>query len=382
MSALTIAGVELRRFLRDRSNIFFVFIFPLLLVVLIGSQFGGDGPQGRVVVAGEAGELRSALVEVLEGDGVAVTLAEPDAARELLARGRSDAGVFVPAGAALGEPVTVEVVTGPQAGSQVALERVRTAVRAVGVSDAQLAALTGAGVAEVDARAALEDAAGRVSPPTLSVVDVDAVAQELSGLGQFDLGASSQLLLFVFLISVAGSATLIQARRYGVVRRTLAAPVTTGGVVRGQALGRFAIAGVQGLYIMAGTALVFGVDWGTVWLSVLVLALFAAVAAAAAMVIGSVMDNDAAASGVGVGSGLILGALGGAMTPLEFFPDALRTAAHITPHAWGYDAFAKIQRHDATLSDIALELGVLAAMAVVLLLIGSWALRRSLARAM
>ncbi|WP_341358216.1 ABC transporter permease [Georgenia sp. M64] len=158
--------------------------------------------------------------------------------------------------------------------------------------------------------------------------------------------------------------------------------MTTGGVVRGQALGRFAIAGVQGLYIMAGTALVFGVDWGTVWLSVVVLALFAAVAAAAAMVIGSVMDNDAAASGVGVGSGLILGALGGAMTPLEFFPDALRTAAHITPHAWGYDAFAKIQRHDATFSDIALELGVLAAMAVVLLLVGSWALRRSLARAM
>jgi ABC-2 type transport system permease protein len=70
------------------------------------------------------------------------------------------------------------------------------------------------------------------------------------------------------------------------------------------------------------------------------------------------------------------------MTPLEFFPDALRTAAHITPHAWGYDAFAKIQRHDATFSDIALELGVLAAMAVVLLLVGSWALRRSLARAM
>ena len=32
-TALAIAGVELRRFLRDRSNIFFVFIFPLLLVL-------------------------------------------------------------------------------------------------------------------------------------------------------------------------------------------------------------------------------------------------------------------------------------------------------------------------------------------------------------
>jgi ABC-2 type transport system permease protein len=31
-SGARVAGVELRRFLRDRSNIFFVFVFPLLLV--------------------------------------------------------------------------------------------------------------------------------------------------------------------------------------------------------------------------------------------------------------------------------------------------------------------------------------------------------------
>src|SRR5660398_238413 len=45
----------------------------------------------------------------------------------------------------------------------------------------------------------------------------------------------------------------------------------------------------------------------------------------------------------------------------------MRTIAHITPHAWAYDAFAKIQRHDAGLVDILPQLGVLAAMAAVLL---------------
>ena len=40
MTPLVIAGLELRRFLRDRSNIFFVFLMPLLLVLLIGAQFG------------------------------------------------------------------------------------------------------------------------------------------------------------------------------------------------------------------------------------------------------------------------------------------------------------------------------------------------------
>ena len=92
-------------------------------------------------------------------------------------------------------------------------------------------------------------------------------------------------------------------------------------------------------------------------------------------------DNAAAASGVGVGLGLVLAALGEAMYPLEFFPDTLRTVAHVTPHAWASEALAEIQRHNGTLVDILPQLGVLLAFAVVLLVLGSWALRRSLARA-
>ena len=56
--------------------------------------------------------------------------------------------------------------------------------------------------------------------------------------------------------------------------------------------------------------------------------------------------------------------------------------AHLTPHAWVYDAFAKIQRHGSGLADILPQLGVLAAMAAGLLVLGTWALRRSMVRAL
>ncbi|MDZ4089590.1 MAG: hypothetical protein U1D68_00045 [Arthrobacter sp.] len=49
---VAIATVELRRFLRDKSNIFFVFIFPLMLILLLGSQFGAGSGQPRVTIAG------------------------------------------------------------------------------------------------------------------------------------------------------------------------------------------------------------------------------------------------------------------------------------------------------------------------------------------
>ncbi|PSL08346.1 ABC-2 type transport system permease protein [Haloactinopolyspora alba] len=384
--ALAIGVVELRRFFRDRSNIFFVFIFPLLLVLVIGLQFGENSSQGRVAVAGDGSALRTAVVDELEADDVTVTFDDADDVREQLARGRSDVGLFVSDRAARafdeGENVRIEIVTAAQSGSQATVQDVRAAVRAVGVEQSQVTALTTAGLDEEAAQDALARARETIQPPEVSVSNVDELAQEFSGVGQFDVGAAQQTLLFVFLISLAGSATLIQARREGVVARTLAAPVSAAQVIAGQVLGRFVIAMLQGGYIMAASSLLFGVAWGNIALALLILSMFCVVAAAAAMVIGSVMDNDSAASGVGVGTGLVLAGLGGSMLPLELFPDGMRTIADFTPHAWGYEAFAEIQRHGAGLVDILPSIGVLAAMAAVLLALGSWLLRRSLARAL
>jgi len=385
-AARAIASVELRRFLRDRSNIFFVFIMPLLLVLVVGSQFGGGGGQGRVAVAGGGSALRTALVAQLEAADVAVTFAGADTVREQLARGRTDVGLVVSDDAAAaydaGDDVTLEAISGTQQGTQATLQRVRTAVAGLAVERGQVAALVGAGVDASRAQSALTDAGAAMTRPDVVVVDIDKVAQEFTGLGTFDLGAAGETLLFVFLTSLAGSSTLIQTRRLGVMARTLAAPVSAGQAVAGQALGRLTIAVFQGTYIMGASALLFGVNWGNIALSFAVLVAFGAVAAGTAMLIGSLLDNDGAASGAGVGLSLVLAALGGCMVPLELFPDALRRIAHVTPHAWAYDAFAQIQRHHAGLVDILPQLGVLVGMAAVLLLAGTWALRRSMNRAL
>ena len=105
-------------------------------------------------------------------------------------------------------------------------------------------------------------------------------------------------------------------------------------------------------------------------------------AAGAAILVGTMLDNEGAAGGLGVGLGLVLAALGGSMLPLELFPDTIRRVADITPHAWAYDAFAEIQRRGGGLVDVLPNLGVLAAMAVLLASLGAWSLRRSLAKAM
>ena len=386
-SILAVAGVEVRRFLRDRSNIFFVFIFPLLLILLLGSQFGAGSGQSHVSVAGGAGsELERKVARQLEADGLRVTSGHPETVRAELSRGRTDVGVFISDAAAAsfadGQPADLEVVMSAQSGAQAALQSVRASVQALDAGQRQLAALQAAGVSRNEAMAALDQARNTARLPRLEIVDTNNVSQQFTGLGQFDLGAAQQLLLFVFLSSLTGAATLIQARRLGVVSRMMSAPVTSWEAIAGQALGRFGIAVVQGAYIMVGTALLFGVDWGNPVLAGLILALFAAVAAAAAMVIGSTFDNDAVSSGVGVGLGLVLAGLGGSMVPPEFFSETLQTVSRATPHRWAYDAFAEIQRHDGGLADILPQLGVLAAMAAALLALGAVLLQRSLNRAL
>lgn len=382
---LALAGVELRRFLRDRSNVFFVFVLPLLLVLMIGLQFSEEGQRSSVVVIGGSSELRDRLVETMEDDGVKVSFAVEDSAKEQVARGRSDAALHVSEDAAEafdeGGAVEIEVVVGNRGNAPVAGERVRTAARTVASAEAQSAVLVESGVDPNEVDDLLARAAEVVEPVTLTTVDLDEVGQEFEGAGQFDLGATSQLLLFTFLSSLSGSATLIQARMLGVVPRVLSTPITTGKVITGQALGRFAIAFMQSAYIMLGSSLLFGVQWGALVPAILLIVAFCAVSAAAAMLIGSLMDNESAASGAGVGAGLVLAGLGGCMLPLELFSDTMTTVSRFTPHSWAYRAFAELQRRDGTFADIAPFVGVLGLMAVGLLIVGGMALRRSMTRA-
>jgi ABC-2 type transport system permease protein len=98
------------------------------------------------------------------------------------------------------------------------------------------------------------------------------------------------------------------------------------------------------------------------------------------MLIGAIMQNDEQAAGVTVLAGLALGALGGTMLPLELYNSTMNSIAHITPHAWAIDAFTDMGRHGATLVDVLPEVGVLGAMALLLIALASWRLRVTLTR--
>ncbi|HEX9762567.1 MAG TPA: ABC transporter permease, partial [Acidimicrobiia bacterium] len=66
MKALAIAGINVRRLFRDRSNIFFVFVFPIALILLIGAQFGGGIDPILGVNDDAGGSISDAIVDQLQ----------------------------------------------------------------------------------------------------------------------------------------------------------------------------------------------------------------------------------------------------------------------------------------------------------------------------
>ena len=100
MKVFAIVGTNLRRLFRERSNAFFVIIFPMLLILLLGSTFGGGFTPVVGVVDREIGRLGRDIVADLEAtDELDVNRYSGTADLvEAVERGRVQAGLVIPTG--------------------------------------------------------------------------------------------------------------------------------------------------------------------------------------------------------------------------------------------------------------------------------------------
>jgi ABC-2 type transport system permease protein len=377
---------NVKRMLRERSNIFFVFIFPIAIILLIGAQFGGDFDPVIGLYVGEQDDIATSIVDELESlDGIATRSFEAeDELFQAVERGNVQAGLSLPAGmdetAASGEVVELGYVartdgSGPQL-QAILGSAVADVMKPVGAAQFATAESGVPFDQTVQIAREIDEGAARIE------VETTAVGESLfpETLGRFDLGAPSQLVLFTFLTALAGSAALILTRQLGISQRMLSTPTSLGTIVVGESMGRFGTAMVQGLYIIVLTLIIFSVNWGDPVAAILLLILFSAVGAGAGVLMGSVFSNDQQASGVGIVLSIGLGALGGCMLPIELFSPTMQRIAHITPHAWAMDGYAELIRRGGNTLDILPELGVLAGYAIVLFVLASWRLRVAITR--
>ena len=386
MKALAIVGTSLRALARDRLALFFIVLLPVVIILIIGITFGDAGstrlPVG--VVDQGAGPLGREVLADLEASPAldARAYEDPEALGKAVRRGVVAAGVVVPAGydraLAAGREAQLTFVVDQ---TRPAPAPVRSAVAAA-VAE-QAAVLKAARFTAETSGAPFPDALARARRLAGGERPVRVAAATIGGREDalptgFNYTAPANLVLFVFITSLAGAAALIESRRLGVTRRMLATPTTATTILAGEALARFSLALLQAMIIFLVGWLVFGVDWGDPVAALLLVVSFALVGTGVGMLLGSILNNAEQATSIGPPVGIALGMLGGCMWPLEIVPAPMRTVGHLFPHAWAMDGFIALIARGEGVAGIALQLAVLLGFAVALLALATWRLRRAL----
>ena len=377
-SVLTVARSDLRRLGRDRVALFFVCVLPFILIVAIGSFVPkadvnlvvgvvrlDDSPQARDLVA---------AIDRAKGVEVVAATDRRDAERDARI-GRLNAVIVVPAGygaAVARGNATVDVAVDPTSASASLVRS--TMAKVIGARSTRLTVLSvleAKGVA--DAAPIAEQAAAGLQPSKVVVRTLGTTGLTTTS---YAFVAAGEMLLFMFVNSLAAGSAFIEMRRLGVLGRVLAGPVDGGDVLTGIGLARFGVATALAAVIIVLARVAYGIDWGSVAVVASVVVLFALVCAGASTLIGALFDEPDAATSVGIPVGLGMAALGGCMFPLFLAPPAMQVAAKVlTPHAWAISALVDSSYSGAGVAELWPNLVVLAAWAIVLTVLG-----RSLAR--
>ena len=185
-----------------------------------------------------------------------------------------------------------------------------------------------------------------------------------------------QAMLWGVLACAAGFAiTLVREKKQGTYLRLAVAPVTRGQIIAGKgAACFFAVIAVFSLMIVLGIAL--GMRPQSPGLLVLA-GLSVAVCFVGVMMLMSVIGkSEEAVSGAAWGANMLMAMFGGAMVPLPFMPDFMKSLSHFSPVKWSILALEGAIWRGFTLGEMALPCAVLVLFGGVCLAIGVFVLSR------
>jgi len=340
---------------RDGGMIAGLFLLPIAIIGIVGIALQGySDPVFSVGFLDRSASPEAAALRAALADEPTVRIrdyTDEGRMRAAVYRGRLHAGVVLPAG--------WRGATDPQLYASAASIG-SVVVRAI--ADARLArALAPESAPPVDSRR--YDGGEEGSPPI-----------------GFHYTAPSNLVLFVIISGLVSSTGMLMMRRRGITRRLLATPARTWQLLLLLVTGPAQVMSVQAIFLLASTALAFGVPWGDPLGVALLTVSLVAVGLSLSLVMTSVFRTPEQAFSLAPLLSIGAGMLGGCMWPLSVVPPWLRDLGHLLPTAWAMDGYLQLVFDRATAADVLLEAGVLLAMAVVLGGVGALRLRSQLAR--
>jgi ABC-2 type transport system permease protein len=394
----TVVRVGLLRMWHGRTEILLTFVVPIafftIFAFIFDEQIGlGKSPRVDIAIVDEdSTELSREFVAALAGwetlhvyapadheEGLFVfTAAAP--ARELVVAGTLPLAVVIPEGwsrslakpdtepvglqllADSSDPVATQVVTAllRQTSGRIAAERARQQVQIfLSLSPDEFA----------------KSPISRFgTPAAIEVVDLFAADKSNPVVSMYAAGIAVMFLLFG---AVGNSGTLLEEEDNQTLDRLLCSDLTMNQLLIGKWLLMTLVGIVQVTIMFAWAQLTFGVDLlGHLPGFAVMTVVTAGAASSFALTLAALCRNRAQLNAVAVILILCMSALGGSMVPRYVMSETMQSVGKITFNAWALDGYIKVFWRNLPLSELAPELSVLAATALVLFFVARILARR------
>ncbi len=355
---------DLKMTLRQREALFWLFLFPVLLMVILGFVFGSSGEMKlRIgIVDLDGSPLSRMIVGALTGDdprmkeGLEVETGSEEEERAAIKDGDRNAVIIIPEG--FGE----KIMSGQQA-------EVTSIINQSEVSTAQITSSTINGIMgevgrEIQAR--MEQGPSGAASRQVIAVNEEA-AQDVDDFEYIDFMVPGLLAMVLMFGGLAGySLEIANYREKGILRRIKVSPLS---------LAMFLTAGIVSvlLFTLAQTVLLiaigslgFGMKISGNYLYIAALVLIGALSfLALGFLIASLTRNMRSAGLASQAIAMPMMFLSGIFFPVEFVPVPLKVIAQCLPLYYLGDALREVMINSASLLDVWVDILVLVAVGVI-----------------
>ncbi len=357
--ALEVARKDLLSFFRSKSTLFWTLAFPILMMLLFSSMFGGRGAMFTVaVVDRDGGTISRAFLDGLNSTNVTrlISSESVDEARSLVKDGKADALLIVPRGFSgnLTSGSSAELIIYTSEDPQV-----RTAVtnmlkgfidafseeyrkRALAVLEERMPPEIQGGGMNLTRRRAIDYLQSLAEPVRLRIASVakPEVTSDTAAYWKEEGHWVTVMLAYTLIFSgMVGAASLLAYEKLlGTVKRLIASPASRWSLLTGKLLGGLAILTLSQVILVLLTILWLRpeVSWTPLIIPIVVAGDLASLGLGLLVV--ELSPNPKAASEAVTTVGIMLQFVSGLYFPLSFLPGPLRSLAEAIPFTWAVKA--------------------------------------------
>lgn len=412
---LFLATKDLRLLWRDRMGMFWVFGFPLLMVLLFGSLYSGGGAQNiDVAVADDDGSARAKefIHKLHQTKALSVQTMSLKDATEKVRSGKVDAFVHVLPGFGKvklggGQSIPLEMGADPSKSAATSMlqgilvqkwfESIQDiftkpgSMKKLVKSSLDNLAVSGTGDAQQDMvlktfLGNTMDFLDKVDTKTygssgplakMQIKTVSVLQERAQPRSSFDITFPSGILWALIACATAFAISLVSERTSGTLTRIMLSPLRFWQILAGKGLACF-IACVS----TSAVLLFIGVTLLKVQLPDPIKASVAVVAVSLGFVgimmfISVLGKTERSVSGAGWAILLVMAMFGGCMMPLAFMPSWMQSISSLSPVKWGILALEGAVWRDFTYQQMLPSILVLLGVGIVSFVLGTWILSRT-----